>query len=237
MTRRSLWLSVALVLVVLVGLGAAAYRTLTHVPAFYGQAGCVADAERKKVSQELGERLLNFFVNDIRYEADWHTSVGDQELNCWLAHDFVHSNLAEQLPEGIHEPRVEFRDDRILFGFRYGQGSLSAIVSIEARLWLPKREPNVIVMEFLSVRLGAMPLAIKVLQDELNVRARQQNVKVLWYRHDGHPTAVLKLQADRREPTIQLRSLEVRPGRLAIKGRSLEPALRNVPLPPARATP
>jgi hypothetical protein len=232
MSRKSLLVSLACVVFILTVLGTAAYLLLTHAPTFYQEAAVPPGPARVRDSSAFFEQVHDFLVNDISYQSAWSATFSDRQVNSWFAEEFAHANLASLWPKGVEEPRVAFRGDRVLLGFRYGRGALSTVVSLEARLWLPRREPGVVV-EVLSFRAGAVPLAIKVLQDEVTERARRQNVKVLWYRHNGHPAAVVRFQADKREPTVQLRTLELRDGLLAVAGRSLDPEFR----PPPAAVP
>lgn len=69
-----------------------------------------------------------------------------------------------------------------------------------------------------------MPFGIKAFHEEIAEQLRSQNIKVLWYRKDGHPTVVLKFQADRREPSFHFKRLEIKQGQFFIEGETLDPA-------------
>ena len=64
---------------------------------------------------------------------------------------------------------------------------------------------------------------------DVTIGARRNNIDVQWYRNDGNPVAIFRLQADRRDPGIQLQELELKQGSVFLKGRSLDPTLRGLP--------
>lgn len=226
MSRRSMLLSLLLLLALAATGGGILYAALAYEPTFYRLAAVGPGPERQAESRQF-ERLLHRFINDLRYETEWETATTARLVNSWLAEDFVEQNLAQSLPAGVSQPRVAFDTDVVRLGFRYGNDRWSVVVSLEARLWLPPRETNVLVVEFTSFRAGAIPLSVKMLQDELTDQARDQNIKILWYRLGNNPVAVVRFQADKREPTVQLRGLALRADGLQLKGSSLDPELRN----------
>lgn len=237
--RKAMIISLIMLVALAGTAGWAAWRVVSYVPHFYLQAEPLPGPSRQQASRQFESQIHNLFVNDIRYEASWQATLQGQELNSWLVEDFVRSNLASLLPPQISEPRVVFREDRVLIGFKYEVAGVPGLVSIELKVWLAPQEPNAIVLEVERFRFGALPLAPKLLQEEFGDRIRQQNVKVLWYRYQGHPTVVLRLQADQREPSVLVQAIEVSEGRLSFKGRSLDPDLRRppaaAPRPPADA--
>lgn len=231
MLRKSLWISLFLLLLLIGGLGASGWWSLKHEPAFYLQADTATHPQRRKESRGF-EQAFNRFVADVRFERQWQTQWTDEQINCWLVEDFVSSNLHHWLPEDVREPRVQFREDEICLGFRYGAEPWSAVVSLTLKVWLAPREPNVILVEVRQFRIGSMPLTIKLLQEEITQKIKDQSIKVHWYRHEGKPVAVVRLQADKREPTYHLESLQLAQGIMHIQGRSLDPELRGPPANP-----
>jgi hypothetical protein len=95
---------------------------------------------------------------------------------------------------------------------------------MHAKAWLAQRDPNTIIIEMVALQAGAMPFGIKAFHEEIAEQLRSQNIKVLWYRKDGHPTVVLKFQADRREPSFHFKRLEIKQGQIFIEGETLDPA-------------
>jgi hypothetical protein len=204
------------------GAFAVLYALLRHEPNFYRQSAVPPGAARQQQSKAFETQAFDLY-REINNDLDWQAKFTEMQVNSWLAEDFIRSNLAQQLPAGVSEPRIAFRPGRVLLAFRYGDGTWDTVVSVEAKVWVPKQEPNVVALQIEDLRAGAMPIAVKVLQDELTEGARQQNIDVQWYRHEGKPVAILRFQADRREPSLQLDELEVGDGYLFVKGRSVDP--------------
>ena len=121
---------------------------------------------------------------------------------------------------GVKDIRVSFDDNRGRIGFRYGNGWLSCIISVEYRFWLVAQKTNVVALELVSFRAGALPLGTQALLDFITETARQQNIDVTWYRHDGHPVALLQFQANQPRPNTLLRKLELKSGRSRSRGES-----------------
>ena len=58
--------------------------------------------------------------------------------------------------------------------------------------------------------------------------ARRSNIDCTWYRHGGNPVAILRFQSDQRS-SVRLENLDLHPGKIYIKGQSLEPAAPVLP--------
>ena len=84
-------------------------------------------------------------------------------------------------------------------------------------------------LELCDFRAGALPLGTRSLIDFITEAARRQNIDVTWFRHGGHPVAMLQLQANQSRSTFQLRRLEVHDGRLDIAS---SPTTRESAPPP-----
>jgi hypothetical protein len=227
MNRKSMLISLLLLLLLLGGVGAGLFLAFSYEPHFYRRAK-TAPGKTRRIESRQFEQLLQRFLSDVRYETKWQTATDARMLNSWLAEDFINENLNQWLPPNVSDPRLAFQGDVLRLGFRYGQPPWQVVLSLSAKLWLA-REPNVIVVEILDFRAGAVPLTAKLLQDEFTERAREQNIKVLWYRAAGHPVAVIRFQADKREPTVQLQVLAVRDNVLQVRGLSYDPELRRHP--------
>lgn len=228
MSRKSFLLTLGLVVFLGTVLSLLGVWLLGHEPELYVQAEVPAGSERIRLSQEFEKKAFDLF-NEIQNEDDWEAEFTEQQINSWLAEDFVESNLARQLPEQISEPRIALRPGRLFLAFRYGGPDFHTVISLQGKVWMAPREPNTLALEIESLKAGAIPLSPSFLQQELTEGARQHNIDVQWYRKDGHPVAVFRLQADRRDPGVQLRELELKEGAVRLKGRSLDPSLRGMP--------
>ena len=126
------------------------------------------------------------------------------------------------LPDHITDPHVVFEPERVRLGFRYHVGRFSTIVSIDIRVWLTKAESNVVALEIQGMRAGALPISAQSILERLSEAADSNNVKLSWYRYNGNPVAILHFQSDQRR-RVKLENLDVHPGKISIKGQSLEP--------------
>src|SRR5207244_1326754 len=94
---------------------------------------------------------------------------------------------------------------------------------IDLRVWLAAKEVNVVALELQALQAGSLPVSAQSLLERIYETARQQNIDVSYYRHNGNPVALLRFQADQRTPTVQLQRLELQQGLLRISGRSIDP--------------
>lgn len=224
---RSRWILLIVALGVLGGLGGLG-ALLKHEPGFYRRAAVPPGQERKTLSAAcLGRftQLLNC-LNDGY--GKWDIKMSQGQLNSFFDEDYVRLGLAKDFAKhGISEPRVLLEEDRLRLGFRFGTGLWSTVVSYDLRLWLAPRDVNVVAIEILGRKAGALPLTTQALLKEITEVAKRRNIDVSWYRHEGNPVALVRFQADRPRPTFQLQRLDLRSGFFNIGGVSLEP-LQNL---------
>lgn len=220
--KRTWWLSLLALLLILGGLGYGGYALLTHQPAFYREVQLPAGTLREEASREFEQRIVRLF-NDAAYNKNWKFSCTTEQINSFFVEDFLKPQFARLLPSYMRDLRLQFQNDEIRLGFQYGEGHLKTVVSLQLKAWLAQREPNTLVIEVVSLQAGAMPMAIKAFHEEIAEHLRTQNIKALWYRKDGHPTIVLKFQADRREPSFHFKQLEIKQGHFFIEGETLDP--------------
>jgi hypothetical protein len=224
MRRKSLWLSFGLLLLVVSGIVATLVLLARHEPAFYAQTEVPAGQRR----EELSNKFLTEFVQFIASikggghpeTGDWRGCFSEEQLNSYLQEGFLTTGAADKLlPDNISDPRIVFEQNRIRLGFRYGTPPWSTIISVDFRVWLAKHEPNVVVLELQSLHAGALPISAQSLLEEISEALRRNNIQVIWYRHDGNPTAALKFPTDPQHPN-QLRQIELRAGSLTVLGHS-----------------
>lgn len=227
MRRWSYLASIALLIVILGGGGIGLYSVLHAEPDVYARAEVPPGEQRVLESHKFEQKAFDL-INEIQF-GDYEAEFTAAQINSWLAEDFIETNLAKQLPNEISDPRISFEPGRIFIAFRYGGDTVNTVVSIQAKVWMVKREINVVALEIEKLRAGVLPLTPKVLQDHITEWCRGQNVDVQWYRNEGNPVAILRFQYDRREPSVQLQELELREGSIHLRGRSLDPDLLQIP--------
>jgi len=165
---------------------------------------------------------LDGLMNDLQdsRQASWQSSYSSDELNAFFRERTSGRNaLITGLLGDLPEPRFAIRDDRLLLAFRYGEGTFSTVISIEMKVWLVKDQPNLVAIEFVGFRAGAVPMPKYLILERFAQLARKHNADVNWYRHDGQPVALCQLYANQTRPDSQITTLKIAEGRVMIGGQ------------------
>lgn len=220
--RRSLFFTI-LILVTALGLSLGLLTVLfKQEPDFY-------TAESNEPDDDLtAAAVLTRFgdlKNDIRSKPEWGATFSGEELNAFLIANLAEGEtLASLLPDGVTSPRVFIDGDRIKIAARYRiQGSelLSTVVTVELRIWLVSPQLNTVAVEFCKVKAGAIPIGSQSQLDKITEAARDSNIDVTWYRHDGNPVGLFRFYADQSRPTTHIRTVQVIDGKFGVAGKSL----------------
>ena len=223
MRRRALFRTFAcLGLVVVCGLGLLAFL-LRHEPAGYRDIPVPDGTERHKLSGEFSNGVQRL-IEDLGSRADdrWKEEFTADQVNSYFEEDFLRLRPFK-LPEGVHSPRISIKPGNLRLAFRYGHDVWSSIVTVDMNMWLVANEANVVSVEVLGIHAGAMPVSTQSVLEQVSEQARRLNAEVNWYRHDGHPVAVVRFQPDQPNPVVQLQRIELQEGKLVIEGKSTEP--------------
>jgi hypothetical protein len=222
MNRKSILLGLGIVLVVTGSVSAGLVLLIHNDPDYYHRCAVPPGEERQKHSREFTSQFV-MLVNQVKnHEPAWSDRFTQEQINSFFEEDFVRSGTMETiLPENVSAPRVAIEPDKIRLAFRYGKGTWSTIISLDIRVWLTQ-EPNVLGLELQALHAGALPISAQSLLEQVSEAVHQYHIEVTWYRYHGNPAALLRFQADRPRPTVQLRQLELHKGMLVIGGQSLE---------------
>jgi hypothetical protein len=224
MSRKSVLLGLAILLLLVGGTAAVVGVLLYHEPQFYRETALPPGEERQKHSQEFVGKCSHLF-NSITYDREWRETFTEAQINSYFDEDFIKSAVSDRvLPEGIRDPRVTISPERVRLAFRYNcEPWCNTVVSIDLKVWLTQ-EVNVVALEVESLKAGSLPISAQSLLERVSEVARRQDIEVPWYRHQGNPVALLRFQANQSRPTIRLQHLELRHGELVIEGRSADDA-------------
>jgi hypothetical protein len=197
---------------------------LRFEPGFYREAEMSSGPERKRKSVEF---LANFgqLVSGIKLDARWNGYFTTEQANSYLAENFITDGTIDNLlPEGVRDPRIAFEDGKVHFAFRYGTPPWSTVVSVDLRVWLVQKEYNLVALELERIRAGLLPVSGRSVLERMAETIRQHNrgIEFNWYRHDGHPVALLRFQADKVMPTIRLQQLDITHGQMLIQGCAID---------------
>jgi hypothetical protein len=231
MSRRSLYLALLLVLLLACGGVAALCLVVRYEPRTYVEAGVPPGEPRKKLANEFTQELTQLIsiFDGGKDEMDWDARFTDEQINSYFAETFLHSGFEERvLPESISQPRIMFEPGLIRLAFRYGNGFWSTVVSIDLRAWVAEGEPNVIALQVVGFRAGALPISAQKLFETVSELGRHNGLTIDWYRYEGHPVALLRFHSDLTRPTFELQDVHLEKGAITIQGRCTDG-------PPARA--
>jgi hypothetical protein len=223
MSRRSFLVALGLVVIGVASVGATLFGLLHYEPGHYRRAA-VTDAETRVKLSAAFMNEFSAFVSSMTTDPDgWYGTFRDDQINSFLAEQFIKCGLGDKvLPDGISEPRIIFDQDRFHLAFRYRSRLVNTVVSISARVWLPKVETNVVAVQLEGFRAGALPFTAQWLLERISESARQNGIEVSWYRHLGQPVALLRFQADQARPTYQLSAIQIERGQITVHGRSAD---------------
>jgi hypothetical protein len=196
---------------------------LKHEPHFYRRGQLDPSPERKQLSMKFVNSFVQLMLNFKNDRDDGHYHFTEDEINSFFQEDFVSYGEAENLRKvGVSEPRVALEEDRIRFAFRYGSGIWSTVLTYDLKVWIVPKEPNVLAVEILGRRAGAIPISPQGLLNEVTELAARHNVEVTAYRHEGHPVALIRFQADRPRAGAHLKGIRARLGELRLLGSTAE---------------
>jgi hypothetical protein len=238
MRRKPILLTLGLLLLLLGGTGVGLVLLVQREPGFYRAKAIAPGEHREKQSiafQGEFSKLKSFIDNNVPL---WQARFTEEQINSYFEEDFLRSGIARMLlPDDIAAPRVSLEQDTIRLAFRYGSQTWSAIVSIDFRIWLAPKEPNMVALELQGVHAGSLPISSQSLLEQVSEIGRRQNIEVTWYRHNGNPVALLHFVSSKPRPTVQLQQLQVRDGAITLRGGSTDTTPRihaspDVALPP-----
>jgi hypothetical protein len=223
MRRKRLLLALGIVVVVLGAVLVTIGFMVKHEPSFYARAAVEPGPFRRQESDAFRSRFLDHLYNPIQAKQKvWQATFTEAQINSYFDEDFIESGFAGRLlPDGITGPRVALDQDRVRIGFRYGTPPWSTVISLDFRVWLAPREPNVVVLQLLGIHAGSLPISSRSLMERVFEGLKRHNIEVTYHRHENKPTAVLRFHDDQSRPTAQLLHLEVAPGRLTLAGKSV----------------
>jgi hypothetical protein len=218
MHHRSLVVKIGITALALAGTVGSLVLVLKHERQVYLRGAIPPGQARLKHSKAFWLEFCELW-DGLAYNRDWQATFTETQINSFFEEDFRRSGYADRLlPTGISEPRVAFEADRLRLGFRYGIDFWSTVVTIDLRVWLAPREPNVIALEIQGVHAGALPISPHTLLDQIKRFAERTKMEVRWYRFNNNPVALLRFPSDQPRPTAQVRQVQLHSGRLMLVG-------------------
>src|SRR5262245_61486767 len=218
--RRRLFLALGLLALLAGGVLGVLGFLMKCEPAFYTAAARPADYDTREKASRVLTRIQDL-KTDIRTKGEWGETFTAEELNCFFAETMAAGGAFESmLPGRFHSPRVAVEGDRVKLGFRCGHGFWSTVVWIELRVWLVADETNLLAVEVCDLRAGRLAVGTQTVLDAIAATARESNIDVTWYRHNGNPVGLFRFFPDQPRPVSQVLTLEVRDGTIVVAGKS-----------------
>lgn len=125
-----------------------------------------------------------------------HEVFGEDDINAWLARELPR-RFQHCLPPGVSDPQVEFSIGRGRVGFRYQQGGLEGVVTLDVDVAMTGRGSQLAV-HLRGISVGSLPLPVgKVLDLISDAGTRSQGPSyrgpdvVTWTRQGGEHVALL----------------------------------------------
>ncbi len=230
MERRKFGWFIAIAGIFLAASAAVVSAVVKHEPNFYREAQVPPGALRIESATTFVSEISNMVANR-KTRPEWSCKLSQTQINSFLEETFVQWGEAESLRKiGIHSPTVVLEDNGMRVAFRYGSGWFSTVISYELKVWLVPKETNVIAIEVLSSRAGALPITSHTVVNQLSEFLRKNNFKVSLYRHERNMVVVVDLENDQPHPAHPLTALNVKSDGFLISGRTLEHALTAIPI-------
>jgi hypothetical protein len=209
-------LVVGIVVFVLVVTPAVLWLSLTHQPDFYRELVANAAPDRRAAAERFVARSLQL-RNDIMNEPRWEAAFSDKQVNAWLAEDLV-THFADQIPPGVHEPRVSFEMDHVTLAFQMEHGPIRSVITVVARVRVP--EENALALTLEKIRAGVLPVPADQILERITEHAIAHGMDLRWTRDGELPVALIRYRPNHRRRDIVLEHLQILNGQIRLSGRS-----------------
>ncbi len=184
--RLALWIGCSVSAVLIAGL-ICVFLALRYEPKFYSDAMAVESETQEKGSDQMLQRTAAL-VSDVRKPGKWHARFTAEQINGWLAVDFV-KNHAASLPPLFRDPRVSIDTDGIMLACRYEGGIVSSVLTLTVEAYVP--EENVLALRIARVRAGLVPMPLERVLEGISDAARRSEWRIEWRQSGGDPAALL----------------------------------------------
>ena len=231
--RRSLLLISTLLFGTLVTVTVVLGALVKYEPAAY-RAACREEATDAVKATEMLSRVTELQQELQTAKADWGGSFSAADFNAFLRDAFERGGTFDgTLDRRVKSPRVWADGDRLTVAARYQASPFESlesewtttVVSVELRLWVVSQKSNTVAVEVCSLTAGALPISAQRYLDRLGEAARASNTEVTWYRNDGHPVGLFHFYASLPQAPVQIQSVTVADGRLAVSGKGAQALL------------
>ncbi|MEO6811020.1 MAG: hypothetical protein ABI353_18065 [Isosphaeraceae bacterium] len=210
------WIVLGVGLTALIATPLVVFMSLSCPPAFYQCTIEIPKAKRQSEAKKFVAQGLQL-RNDIVNEPKWEAAFSDEQVNAWLAEDLM-TYFADQVPQGVREPRVAFENDQVSLGFELDEGPIHSVVWIVARVSVP--EGNTLAITLEKIRAGMVPFSAERFLGRITEQARRQGLDLDWERDGDRPMAIIHYAPTTQRRDVVLERIQVRDGEIRLAGRS-----------------
>jgi hypothetical protein len=213
--RLTLWFGFGIPAALIAGL-ICVFLALRYVPKFYRDALAVEPETQEKGSDEMLQRTATL-VSDVQKAGKWHTRFTAEQINGWLAVDFVKNHLAT-LPPQFSNPRVAIDSDGIVLACRYEGGIVSTVLTLTVEPYVP--DENVLALRIVRVRAGLVPMPLEKVLDGISDAARRSEWRIEWRQSSGDPVALLSAPPpdDEGDLAVKIETIRLGKGEIFVSG-------------------
>jgi hypothetical protein len=184
--RLTLWIGLsvpAVLIAALVGL----FLALQYEPKFYSDALAVESEVREKASDQMLQRVAAL-VSDVRKPGKWQARFTAEQINGWLAVDFV-KNHPGALPPLFRNPRVSIESDCIVLACCYEGWIVPTVLSLTIEPYVP--EKNTLALRIVKARAGRVPMPLGKVLEGISDASQRSEWRIQWRQTLGDPVALL----------------------------------------------
>lgn len=221
---RRIALKLSLVVFVLIGIGIVSsfglIRLASSPPDYYAkiiaEESSIDIEERHERAKELVGDVVQM-RNDIANDPEWTLRFTDESVNAWLAENSL-SELIEDFPATLTQPRFKFEAERLMLAFRWDGPPAAAVISVVLK---PKcASSNELRISVQEVRAGVLPIFGKRIQDEIAARLSDFGQNAKWIMEDDLPTLCVTVRPSLQSKSVELERITVLDGEIRISGKS-----------------
>ena len=215
--RLSLWIGCSLSAILIAGL-VGVFLALRYEPKFYRDALAVESETQEKDSDQMLQRMAAL-VSDVRKPGKWHARFTADQINGWLAVDFVKNHLAT-LPPLFHNPRVSIDSGGVVLACRYEGEIFSTVLTLTIEPYVP--EENVLALRIVRVRAGLVPMSLEKVLDGISDAARRSEWRIEWRQSGGDPVALISGPPpdDEGDAAVKIETIRLGKGEIFVSGSS-----------------
>jgi hypothetical protein len=201
---------------VLIAVLAGLLLALQYEPKFYRDALAVESEVQETASDQMLQRVAAL-VSDVRKSGKWQARFTADQINGWLAVDFV-KNHPGALPPLFCNPRVSIESDRIVLACCYEGWIVPTVLSLTIEPYVP--EENTLALRIVKARAGRVPMPLGKVLDGISDASQRSEWRIQWRQTGGDPVALLSMPPPDNDGdlTVKIEAIHLGKGDILVTG-------------------